>query len=232
SASMAATDSQSGKTRLDLAKERVSELIDNMLPDQRLSLVAVSSTARRLTAFTDNQRVLKKALTDLAVDDVPSQLEDALRMTQALSRTAPIKSVLFYSDGNFPREVDFELPFDLNFQLLPAAGANIGITSFNARKNQAGNWDVFIRIENSRQADSPAEVELLQDGTSIAKEEVILGSGDSQRLEFSVAADKESRLEAVLNPGSHDSLAADNRAFLTIPQSRSLLIYIDPELAS
>jgi len=232
SASMAATDSQSGKTRLDLAKERVSELIDNMLPDQRLSLVAVSSTARRLTAFTDNQRVLKKALADLTVDDVPSQLEDALRMTQALSRTAPIKSVLFYSDGNFPREVDFELPFDLNFQLLPAAGSNIGITSFNARKNQAGNWDVFIRIENSRQADSPAEVELLQDGTSIAKEEVILGSGDSQRLEFSVAADKESRLEAVLNPGSHDSLAADNRAFLTIPQSRSLLIYIDPELAS
>ncbi|WP_417377606.1 vWA domain-containing protein [Gimesia sp.] len=232
SASMAATDSESGKTRLDLAKERVADLIDNMLPDQQISLVAVSSTARRLTAFTDNQRVLKKALADLAVDDVPSQLEDALRMTQALSRTAPINTVLFYSDGNFPREVNFELPFDLNFQLLPPAGANIGITSFNARKNQAGNWDVFIRVENSKQADSPAQVELLQDGTSIAKEEIVLGSGDSQRLEFSVAADKESKLEAVLYPGSQDSLAADNRAFLTIPQSRSLLVYIDPELAS
>lgn len=232
SASMAATDSESGKTRLDLAKERVADLIDNMLPDQQISLVAVSSTARRLTAFTDNQRVLKKALADLTVDDVPSQLEDALRMTQALSRTAPIKTVLFYSDGNFPREVNFELPFDLNFQLLPPAGANIGITSFNARKNQAGNWDVFIRVENSKQADSPAQVELLQDGTSIAKEEIVLGSGDSQRLEFSVAADKESKLEAVLYPGSQDSLAADNRAFLTIPQSRSLLVYIDPELAS
>ncbi|QDT88888.1 vWA domain-containing protein [Gimesia algae] len=232
SASMAATDSESGKTRLELAKERVTDLIDNMLPDQQLSLVAVSSTARRLTAFTDNQRVLKKALADLTVDDVPSQLEDALRMTQALSRTAPLKTVLFYSDGNFPREVNFELPFDLNFQLLPAAGANMGITSFNARKNQAGNWDVFIRIENSKQAGSPAEIELIQDGTSVAKEEIVLGSGDSQRLEFSITADKESKLEVVLNPGSRDSLAADNRAFLTIPQSRSLLIYIDPELAS
>ncbi|WP_417383496.1 vWA domain-containing protein [Gimesia sp.] len=232
SASMAATDPDTGKTRLDLAKERVTDLIDNMLPDQQFSLVAVSSTARRLTAFTDNQRVLRKALADLTVDDVPSQLEDALRMTQALSRTAPIKTVLFYSDGNFPREVNFELPFELNFQLLPTAGANMGITSFNARKNQAGNWDVFIRIENSKQADSPAKVELIQDGTSVAEEEIVLGSGDSQRLEFSIAADKESKLEAILKPGSKDSLTSDNRAFLTIPQSRSLLVYIDPELAS
>ncbi|MCA9022446.1 MAG: VWA domain-containing protein, partial [Planctomycetaceae bacterium] len=232
SASMAATDTETGKTRLDLAKERVTDLIDNMLPDQQFSLVAVSSTARRLTAFTDNQRVLRKALADLTVDDVPSQLEDALRMTQALSRTAPIKTVLFYSDGNFPREVNFELPFDLNFQLLPAAGANMGITSFNARRNQAGNWDVFIRIENSKQADSSAKVELIQDGTSVAEEEIVLGSGDSQRLEFSIAADKESQLEAILKPGSKDSLASDNRAFLTIPPSRSLLVYIDPELAS
>lgn len=232
SASMAATDSESGKTRLDLAKERVTDLIDNMLPDQQFSLIAVSSTARRLTAFTDNQRVLKKALADLTVDDVPSQLEDALRMTQALSRTAPIKTVLFYSDGNFPREVNFDLPFDLNFQLLPAAGGNMGITSLNARKNQSGNWDVFIRIENSKQADSTAEVELIQDGNSVAREEIILGSGDSQRLEFSIAADRESRLEAILKPGSPDSLAADNHAFLTIPQSRQLLVYIDPELAS
>ncbi|WP_339682336.1 VWA domain-containing protein [Gimesia maris] len=232
SASMAATDSESGKTRLDLAKERVTDLIDNMLPDQQFSLIAVSSTARRLTAFTDNQRVLKKALADLTVDDVPSQLEDALRMTQALSRTAPIKTVLFYSDGNFPREVNFDLPFDLNFQLLPAAGGNMGITSLNARKNQSGNWDVFIRIENSKQADSPAEVELIQDGNSVAREEIVLGSGDSQRLEFSIAADKESRLEAILTPRSPDSLAADNHAFLTIPQSRQLLVYIDPELAS
>ena len=232
SASMGATDQESKQTRLTLAKERVTELIENLLPDQRVSLVAVSSTARRLTDFTDNQRVLKKALAGLTVDDVPSQLEDALRMTQALSRTAPIKTVLFYSDGNFPKEVNFELPFDLNYQRLPAAGANLGITSFNARKNQAGNWDVFIRVENSGDSDTPATVELLQDGQSVAKEEVVLGTGDSQRLEFSISSDKASSLEAILTPGSFDSLSSDNRAFLNIPQARSLLVFIDPDLSS
>lgn len=232
SASMAATDPKTKKTRLDLAKERVTDLIDNLLPDQRVSLVAVSSTARRLTDFTDNQRVLKQSLSALTVDDVPSQLEDALRMTQALSRTAPIKTVLFYSDGNFPKDVNFELPFELNYQLLPPAGANLGITSFNARKNQSGSWDVFIRIENSSDSDSPATVELLQDGQSVAKEEILLSTGDSQRLEFSISANAASSLEAVLKPKASDSLPSDNRAFLKIPQARSLLVFIDPDLSS
>lgn len=232
SASMGATDAKTKKTRLELAKERVYDLIDNMLPDQKISLVAVSSTARRLTDFTNNQRILKKALASLEVDDVPSQLEDALRMTQALSRTAPIKSVLFYSDGNFPQEINFELPFELNYQLLPAAGANLGITSMNARKNQAGNWDVFLRIENSKQADGSADVELFQNGQSVAREDILLGPGESQRLEFSVAAGGASKLKAVLSPGGADSLTSDNEAFLTIPQSRDLLVYVDPELSS
>ncbi|WP_339728173.1 VWA domain-containing protein [uncultured Gimesia sp.] len=232
SASMGATDPKTKQTRLDLAKEQVTELIDNLLPDQRVSLVAVSSTARRLTDFTDNQRVLKKSLAGLTVDDVPSRLEDALRMTQALSRTAPIKTVLFYSDGNFPEEVNFELPFELNYQRLPSAGANLGITSFNARKNQDGNWDVFIRIENSSDTETPATIELLQDGQAIAKEDVVLGTGDSQRLEFSVNANNASSLEAVLVPGAFDSLLSDNRAFLKIPQARSLLVFIDPDLSS
>lgn len=232
SASMGAIDPQTKKSRLALAKDRVNELIDNLLPDQQVSLVAVSSTARRLTDFTDNKRVLKKALNSLAVDDVPSKLEDALRMTQALSRTAPIKSVLFYSDGNFPKEVDFELPFELNYQRLPSAGANTGITSFNARKNQSGNWDIFIRVENSGSEDSPASVELLQDGKSIAREEIVLSGGDSQRLEFAISSDSASTLEAVLIPENTDSLTADNRAFMKIPRSRPLSVFVDPDLAN
>jgi Ca-activated chloride channel homolog len=232
SASMAATDPNTNKSRLDLAKERVTELIENLLPDQRVSLVAVSSTAHRLTDFTDNQRVLKQSLAGLTVDDVPSKLEDALRMTQALSRTVPIKTVLFYSDGNFPKEVSFDLPFELNYQMLPPAGSNIGITSFNARKNQTGNWDVFIRLENSKDSDKPATIELKQDGQTVAKEELIVGKGDSQRIEFSINTKSGSNLEAVLTPGSYDSLPSDNRAFLKIPSSRSLLVYISPDLAS
>src|SRR5690606_19694384 len=69
SASMASTDAE-GRTRLDLVKQQVREIIENLLPDQRLTLVAVSDSAQRLTEFTDNQRVLLDALEQIRVHEV------------------------------------------------------------------------------------------------------------------------------------------------------------------
>src|SRR5579864_4728091 len=148
SASMAAVD-ETGQSRLDLAKQEVRKLIDNLLPDQRLCLITVSSTARRVTDFTDNQRVLRDALDQIEVSQVASRLEDALRMTQAMARTVPIETVVLYTDGNVPSQIDFELPFQLNYQQLPAAGRNIGITALNARRSDT-SWDVFARIEGTQ----------------------------------------------------------------------------------
>ena len=121
SASMAALDQAGGTTRLEAAKKRVESLIDNLLPDQQVSLISFGSTARRLTDFTDNKRILKEALTRLEVSPVRSQTIDALRMSQALSRTVPIERVLMVSDGNVPPDVDFDLPFELVFEQLPPA---------------------------------------------------------------------------------------------------------------
>lgn len=114
------------------------------------TLIAFHSSARRLTEFTNNQRILREALDQLETSDVPSQIEEALRMAQALSRTVSIDTVLLLSDGNIPVEVNFELPFQLNYQQLPSAGANLGITAFNARRSGAESWDVFVRIEASK----------------------------------------------------------------------------------
>ena len=79
SASMAARSTEDGPTRLDLARKQVEELIERALPN-RICLVAVDSTARRLTEFTNNKRILRNALSKLEVRDVPSNLEDGLRM--------------------------------------------------------------------------------------------------------------------------------------------------------
>ncbi len=133
SASMAATDPVTGKTRLELAKVQVADLIDSLGPDQQISLIAVHSSADRLTEFTGNRRILLDALTAMSMRDVPSQLEDAFRLTQALAKTVPVESVVLFSDGNIPDKVRFSLPFRVNYQQLPAAGPNAGITAFNAR---------------------------------------------------------------------------------------------------
>ena len=137
------------------------KLIDNLLPTQRLSLISFSSTARRLTDFTGNKRVLHAALDKIEVTPVPSKVTDALRMAQALALSAKIETIVVLTDGNIPAQVDFELPFNVNYQRLPAGGANIGITSLNARRADAGVWDVFVRIEGSSAKRMAAKVELV-----------------------------------------------------------------------
>jgi hypothetical protein len=236
SASMAAVD-ESGRSRLDLAKDEIRGLIDNLLPNQRLCLVAVSSTARRLSEFTDNKRVLRDALGQLEVSQVASRLEDALRMTQAMARTVKIETAVLYTDGNVPAEIDFELPFQLNFQKLPAAGRNIGITALNARRSE-DRWDVFVRIEGTKPAEGQestpvsATVLLLQNGRELGNELMSLEPGQSQRIVFTTETAQPGALEVQLKPQGFDSLASDNVAYLDLPASRPLKVFCPLELES
>jgi Ca-activated chloride channel family protein len=232
SASMAATDPLTGKTRLDLAKERVATLIDNLNADQQLSLIAVHSSADRLTEFTGNRRILYDALAALKVRDVPSQFEDALRLTQAQAKTVPVESAVFYSDGNIPEKVRFALPFGVNYQQLPPGGPNVGITAFNARLTSSQDWDVFLRVEAS--ADTSGQVVLLQVGQQTGEQPFVLGSGESQRIAFRVTSEISTKLEARLTTGNteYDSLAADNVAWLDLPPARPLRVFASPKLIS
>lgn len=241
SASMGAVDAESGKSRLELAKDEVRKIIEGLHSGQKLTLIEVTTTARRLTEFTDNKPVLLNELEKLEVSEVPSRLEDGLQLAQALTRTFAIDKVRLYSDGNLPTRpnaqgvplavIDFDLSYDLEFHQLPAAGANIGITAFNARRGSVDAWDVFVRVEGAEAASSAAEVQLLRNGEPIgAPEVVILDKGQSQRIVFNVDADESARLEARLTPDGHDALSADNVAYLDVPVGRELLVYCSPDL--
>lgn len=240
SASMGALDVAGGKSRLDEAKEKVGKLIDDLLPDQRLCLIAVHSTARKLTDFTDNKRLLREALAQLQVNHVSSRLEDGFRLAQALSRAFPIDSVMLLSDGNVPADVEFELPFKLNYQRLDYGGPNAGIVDFNARRSKTG-WDVFARIEGTKQPDGAkgpptakmlCEYQLLQNGQSIKQESVSIDYGKAERLVFKISTDIAVSLELRLTPDSFDSLASDNVAYLNLPKPRPLAVYCPENMES
>ncbi|MCK5801750.1 MAG: BatA and WFA domain-containing protein, partial [Lentisphaeria bacterium] len=133
SGSMGALDKLGGSTRLEAAKAKIAGIIDGMGPDQRICLLAVDNGARRITDFTDNRRLLHQALEDLQVRDVPSDLEEAMRMTAALAREYAFGDILLVSDGNLPEQVNATLSFEVDYQLVPPAGSNTGIVAMNAR---------------------------------------------------------------------------------------------------
>ena len=233
SASMAALDKEGGISRLDEAKKKVRGLIENLLPDQQLCLVAFGKNARRLTAFTNNRRELTAALDSLATDDVPSDLEEALRMAQALGRNDAFDSVMLFSDGNFPARAQFELPFKIDFQRTAPGGSNFGIVACSARRPAGGGWEVFVQLAGSANAESTtATLEIVQDGHVAVSEKVPLAKGGSPRLAFQLASDRASVVEARLGIGGFDSLASDNSAWLALPAVRPLAVYVPERLAS
>ncbi len=231
SASMGALDKQGGVNRLEEARVRIEKIIDNLLPDQRLSLIAMSSSARTVVDFTDNRKQLHAALKALAVEPRGSNPVDALRMAQALGRTYPVSSVVMFSDGNIPERIDLELPFSVDYQKLPAGGANLGIAGINARRKQDG-WEVFVRVESGIAAATGGLLELLVNGEKIGEESVALEPSEGQRLAFLVDSVEQSSIECRLKPDGFDSLDVDNLGFLELPPQRPLVIACSPELST
>ncbi len=229
SASMGALDGPGGKTRLEAATDRIRQLLDGLPADQQVCLVAFARTARRLTGFTNNRTELDDALQSLTVDDVPGDLEEALRLVQALSRTEPFDRIWLFSDGNVPARTNFELSYQIDFQRLPEGGSNFGITTFNARR--ANGWDVFVQLGGSQSAESTTgTLELRRGDQVIGRERVSLVNGAAPRLSFRLNADEPMSLEARFIPEGFDSLAADNVAWLALPAARPLSVFVAKSL--
>jgi Ca-activated chloride channel homolog len=232
SASMGALDKPGGLSRLAEAKRRVREMIDGMTSGQELCLISLDNSPRKLTGFTNNKRLLRDALDRIETADVPSDLEQALRLVQALGRSEPFDEVLLFSDGNFPPRVNFDLSFKLNFQRLAPAGPNLGLTALTAQRAVSGGWDVFTQIEGSADAEGNASVELFQDGNSIANERFTIARGRAQRMVFHTKGDQTASLRVRLTPDGFDSLAPDNTAYLDLPESRPLRVFVPRSLAT
>jgi hypothetical protein len=233
SASMAALDKPNGQSRLDAAKARVRELIDNLPSDQEVTLIAFARTARRLTSFTNNKSELRDALASLQVEDVPGDLDDALRLAQAIARSASFDRVWLISDGNFPARTQFELSFNVDFQRVAPAGSNFGITACSARRSLGGQWEVFVQLGGSAGAESTTgSVELREGGQVVGNERVSLVNGSSPRLSFRIGTTEAAAVEVRFVPEGADSLASDNAAWLQLPAARPLSVFVAESLAS
>ncbi len=233
SASMAALEKPGGISRLESAKRRVRTLLDGLPSDQEICLVAFSKSARRLTGFTSNARELREALDAIEIENIPGDLDEALRLAQGLARTTPFERVLLLSDGNFPARTNFELPFKIDYQRLEPAGPNFGITACTARRGLSGQWEIFVQLSGSPGAESTTgTVELLQDGTVVATETVTLVAESTPRLVFKIAAPNPTAVQVRFTPSGFDSLAADNAASLQLPAPRPLDIFVPAKMTA
>lgn len=229
SASMASTADGEEDSRLDLAKEQARALFGG---SEQIALFAFASTGRRLTEFTRDEHLLERALDKLQPTALPGRLDDVLRVVAAYSRSFPIERAVVITDGNIADSVDFDLPFSLDVRKVDPGGANMGITEMNARRTGPEDWDVFLRVAGSTSDLLEAEVHLYRDGELTAKDTAEVAIDESERFVFPIHAVEPTLLKAELVNGDADSLATDNEAWLSLPETRSLRVRVTPELYS
>ena len=173
SASMSAKN-DSGKSRMDLVKEKLTELIENKREEQEFSIISFSNTARRVCSFTSKRQILLDAVKKLKVEDVPGNFEDALRLTQAMTKSSQFGEVLLYSDGNISDVPTFNLSFKLNYQKIKEERLpNIGITKMSAVRSGESSWMIFIQIDMNEFFEGNAELQIYQNDDKIGSDKIL-----------------------------------------------------------
>ncbi|HVU85760.1 MAG TPA: BatA and WFA domain-containing protein [Pirellulales bacterium] len=241
SASMGATDVY--PTRLDEAKRRVQELIDEMRSGDVAMIVSFADTARVEQMFTDNRGELRRRLETISATDRPTSISEALRVASVLANpqqddaggvvSAGLPTQLFiFSDGNFADDPDFSLghlePTPPVWIGEPRA-ANVAIVAFNTARSEANNESVqaFGRLANDGPQDVSLDVELHLDGALVDAQHVKIPAAKTAGVSFDVAQLTSGVLE--LRLAHKDDLAIDDRAWAVVPPPRrSRVLFVTP----
>ncbi len=233
SASMAARSPDGGPTRLDLAKDAARALIKGMPRGQAVALISFSNGAVRRCGFTDDSAALLQALERIRVEDLPAQIDGVLRTLDAMSRERAFDEAVLLSDGNFDSASDFTptLPFKLVYRRIDVPSSNAGIVSFNAKSSGEGRWTLYAGIRRT-DSSKPLPVLLRSGGKPVAKTSLAPGGSREERVSFDVDGLGGSTLELRLEPEGFDALRSDDSAFLSLPVSRPLRVYVDPEIGA
>ncbi|MGD9719592.1 MAG: VWA domain-containing protein [Pirellulales bacterium] len=243
SASMSANDVQ--PTRLDEAKRRVGELIDQMASGDVAMIVSFSDGARVEQLFTDNRRELMRSLESIKPTNRRTLLGEALRVAAGLANPGraafdisdtqvaePLPATVYiFSDGKFPNVEGFSLG-NLEPKFVPIGrddAPNVAIVAFSTRRSEenAERLQAFARLENIGPAAVTAQVELFRDDTLIDAETVQLEARAAGGVVFELGELHQGVLR--LRASSGGALKLDDEAWAVIdPPARAKMLLVTP----
>jgi hypothetical protein len=241
SASMSATDTESGETRLEESKRLVASLVDQMESGMTAMIVSFSDSAEMVQNFTDSRRLLKERLDTIQPTVHSTNLLDALELADGLAnpgrasigqgaaeievRPAEKASVYIFSDGRFDDVKDFSLG-NLEPRYVPIGSfeaQNLAVTKFSTRRNETRPEErqAFVQVSNFTESEKAIVVELSLDGTFLDARELKAPAGETAGVVFPLADAPAGSLIARLKyqldtPNGKDALPLDDLAYAAL----------------
>lgn len=247
SASMAAVDNPGGPTRLDRARERALELVDQLRRGggrREVCLIAFAAEARAVTGFTSSRAVIVDALQSIEQTDQPGNLGEALKLADAIAagvsdeETEEPPTAVLLSDGSFRDHG--RLPASaprLRFESVGGMAENLGIVGFSARRDAADPAvvRVFVDVLNNSPRSVAAPLTLSVNGVVEQRRalEVVAASAEAPgRASTIFELRNRSGGVVLVQIGREDALASDNSAGLVLPPAeRPAILLVVPDSA-
>jgi len=189
SASMQATDVK--PSRLAEAKRQAAALIDQLGPQDRMTLIGVGPSARVLASVTGDHDTLHHALDALAVSNGAADLSSALALAAGLVRPGDDAKAYLFSDGIIEplrASLSTGLPFALEYHRVGISGENVGLTSLTVRTS-AQSRAAYLHLQNFGQQSHPVSLEWRADGRLLDLRPLTLAAGHGQDLILPIPGD-------------------------------------------
>ncbi|MGA2496594.1 MAG: VWA domain-containing protein [Tepidisphaeraceae bacterium] len=178
SASMSATDMPGGRSRLDEAKKKASELVDSLPRGAMAMVIAFDDGADVVQAFTTDPVLLKNAIDSIKPTQQGSSLRTAYQLAEARSlaffsdqlrteKEGP--EIWLYSDGRISDRDALALKSARLREMVVIGSdkaANIGIVALAAKRNfdRPNELQVFARLVNYGPEIAETAIQLSVDG--------------------------------------------------------------------
>ena len=189
SASMQARDVQ--PSRLDEAKREVGGLIDQLGPQDRMTLLAVGSVPRVVASAAGDREALHRAVNDIGAQNGPADLSAALALAAGLVRPGDDARAYLFSDGIVgPIRTDSanSLLFPVEYHRVGVSGENVGMTSLVVRTG-AQSRAAYLHIQNFGQQSRSFSLEWRADGRLVDARRLTLAGDQAQDLVLPVPSD-------------------------------------------
>jgi len=211
SASMQARDVQ--PSRFDEARREAGALIDQLGPQDWMTLIAVQTTPRVVTSTVGDHDAMHRALDGVPPTNGQADISAALTLAAGLVRPGEDARAYLFSDGiTEPLRASFTagLPFTIEYRRIGVSGENVAVTSLVVRTN-AQTRAAYAHVQNFGRQSRSFTLEWRSDAGLMDVRPITLAGGQAQDLVLPVpanAATVTARIETKDNFGLDDTATA------------------------
>ncbi len=230
SASMAASDV--APSRIESAKQRARQLIDDLPDSARVTVIEAGREARVLLASSLDRRQAHLAMENIQAGTGGSDLGVALELASAIAARQPGAEIIVLSDGRVELPQHLTLKGALRYIPFGLSGENLAISLLSLEPSPgSGSLTAFIQVSNYGLQSASRRLALYADGLLVNAYDLsdIPAGGQKSIIAEGLPAETQA-VKAELTPPSQnvisspDALALDDQAVAVKPETQPVPI--------